>query len=164
MKRLTFLLLLAFCFSLSAEAQIEGHLSKMKWLQGSWVGMAGNAPFNEGWRFLNDSTLVNFAIEINGTDTLIRESGVLMMRNKEITLRNGKVQWKGTRLTGNELVLKNDSLPYSNTIIWLCTRDDHWFTILEHPKSTVYYDIVRDPLLDQKLETYLSQRQKNKAD
>ena len=61
-----------------------------------------------------------------------------------------------TRMTANELVLKNDSLPYSNTIIWLHTKEDHWFAILENPSSTIYYDLVREPLIDKKLDEWIS--------
>ena len=128
---------------------------KSKWLQGSWKGMSAKEPFYEAWRLVNDSTLANLAIEIKCNDTLIKESGALMLRNRKITLGQQPVMWETSRFNANELVLKNDTLRFSNVITWLHTKDDHWFTILEHPKSTVYYDMTRDASLDRKVDAWL---------
>ena len=130
-------------------------MQKLQWLEGSWKGVAGDKPFYEAWRVVNDSVLVNFAITINGKDTLVKESGVLRLRQGHILSGQAPTLWRATRLMPNELVLRNDTLRFSNTIIWLHTKDDHWFTILEHPKSTVYYDMTRDPVLDKKVDAWL---------
>ena len=135
----------------------------LKWLAGSWKGIAvnvGNVPFYEAWRWVNDSTLANLAIEIKNGDTAISESNALHLRNGFIRLGKKPSDWVASRLFPNELVLRNDSLPYSNTIIWLHTKDDHWFTILEHPKSSVYYDMTRDLPLDRKVDAWLGERRK----
>ena len=71
-------------------------------------------------------------------------------------------QWKLERLTPNEMMFENDSLKYSNRIIWLHTLDDHWFTILQNPKSTVYYDMVRILVLEAVVDRFIANAQKQK--
>ena len=149
--------------SVTAKSQQKfatSDFKQMKWLEGSWKGYAGSTLFYEGWRVVNDSVMVNFAIEIKNSDTIIRESSALLLRNGRITLGQIPSQWTASRITPNELVLKNDTLSYSNVIIWLHTKDDHWFTILENPKSTIYYDMTRDVALDKKLDDWIRQRRK----
>ena len=155
-------LLLTTSLTFAQKKFTSQEFASLKWLQGSWKGMAGDKPFYEAWRWVNDSVLVNFVIEIKNNDTLITESGALLLKNGLITLGQKPSQWQATRLMPNEIVLKNDSLPYSNTIVWLHTTDDHWFTILEHPKSTVYYDMRKDAALDRKVSEWLVLQQKKK--
>lgn len=161
MKQFIYIFLIIFSLTSTGQTANTGNdFQKLKWLQGSWKGSANNQPFYEGWRLFNDSTLVNFSIEIKDKDTVIKESSALLFRNKKIVLGQ-ETQWQATRITENEIVLKNDTPRFSNTIIWLHTGSDHWLTILEHPKSTVYYDMVRDADLDRKLEQWITDK-KNK--
>ena len=132
----------------------------LKWLEGSWKGMSNDKPFYEAWRFFNDSVIVNFEITINNGDTLIKETNAIILRHNEKYYGNKTVQWKISRITANELVLKNDSLPYSNTIIWLHTKEDHWLAILENPASTIFYDLVKDPAIDRKVEEWIRSMKK----
>ncbi|MBD0350532.1 MAG: hypothetical protein ICV65_05180, partial [Flavisolibacter sp.] len=55
----------------------------------------------------------------------------------------------------NEMVFENDTLHFSNRIIWLHTADDHWFTILQHPGSTVDYDMIRVLQLEAAVDRYI---------
>ncbi|GAA4329098.1 hypothetical protein [Flaviaesturariibacter amylovorans] len=154
-------LLLCLLHSLCAGAQERvdaASLQQMSWLVGSWKGTANKKPFYEAWRFANDSTMVNFSIEVTGTDTLVKESGALRVRGGLLYLGAAPTQWTATRLRAGELVLRNDSLRFSNTIIWLHSPEDHWLTILEHPKSTVFYDMTRDATLDRKVTDWIAQR------
>lgn len=158
-----FFVLIAFLSFLSIKAQppaTRPQLSKMEWLVGSWKGISNNVPFYEGWRKLNDSTLVNFAIEVKGKDTAVRVADQLAVRGQDFFLGKLPNFWLGARLTDNQIVLRNDSLKFSNRIIWLHTKEDHWFTILEHPLRTVYYDLTRvaafDPHVDKAFEKYRS--------
>ena len=158
-----FFVLIAFLSFLSIKAQLPAarpQLSKMEWLVGSWKGISNNVPFYEGWRKLNDSTLVNFAIEVKGKDTAVRVADQLAVRGQDFFLGKLPNFWLGARLTDNQIVLRNDSLKFSNRIIWLHTKDDHWFTILEHPLRTVYYDLTRvaafDFHVDKAFEKYRS--------
>lgn len=157
MKRafLVFALLMAIISCYSQTNQSAKDFKKLEWLKGSWRGLIAQDFFYEAWRPFNDSVLVNFKIEIKNGDTSIRESGALFLKGKEIIYGNRAVSWKMTRLTENEIVLKNDSLSYSNTIIWLNTGNNHWLTILENPGSTIYYDLEKFPLLDKKIDEFI---------
>lgn len=141
-------------FAQKKSTDIKGR-NPIQWLEGSWKGMSGDKPFYEAWKFFNDSVIVNFEITINNDDTVIRKSGAIILKQNQKYFGNNSIQWKISRITANEIVLKNDSLPYSNTIIWLHTKEDHWFTILENPGTTVYYDLVRDPALDRKVVEWI---------
>ncbi|HUR10909.1 MAG TPA: hypothetical protein VM012_06045 [Flavitalea sp.] len=158
-----FFLLIAF---VQTSAQLPASIpsaSKIKWLVGSWKGVSNNIPFYEAWRGVNDSTLVNFSIEIKNRDTIVRMADHLIFRNNTFFLGKLPNQWKGLRLTDTEIVLANDSLKFSNRIIWLHTKDDHWFTILEHPARTVYYDLTRIPELEKHVDKiFLQSKQVSK--
>ena len=157
MKRaLLFFPLLMMIISCYSQNQVSvKDFKKMKWLIGSWKGSVAQDFFYEAWRPFNDSVLVNFKIEIKNGDTSIRESGALYFKDKELLYGNRTVSWKLVRLTDNEIVLKNDSLPYSNTIIWVYNGNNHWLAILENPDSTVYYDLEKIPWLDKKIDEFI---------
>ncbi len=165
MKPLFFILITLLTTTVFAQKEFTpSEFKLLKWLQGAWKGTTGKEPFYEAWRLANDSTLVNFSIQIRNGDTLVKEADALALRNGKILLGQKPAQWQANRLQQNEIVLKNDTLRFSNTIIWLHTRDDRWFTILEHPKSTVYYDMTKDAALDRKVEGWLQaqlQQKKN---
>jgi len=157
------IVLLLVSISIVSKAQqppVKPQLSKMEWLVGSWKGISNNVPFFEGWRKLNDSTMVNFGIEVKGKDTIVKAADQLAIRGQDFFLGKLPNFWLGARLTDNQIVLRNDSLRFSNRIIWLHTKEDHWFTILEHPVRTVYYDLTRvaafDPHVDKAFEKYRS--------
>ena len=157
------LLFILICFSnflIGQQQPVKPQLSKMEWLVGSWKGISNNVPFYEGWRKLNDSTMINFGIDVKGKDTIVKAADQLAVRGQDFFLGKLPNFWLGARLTDNQIVLKNDSLKFSNRIIWLHTKDDHWFTILEHPVRTVYYDLTRvaalEPHVDRAFEKYRS--------
>jgi hypothetical protein len=110
-------------------------------------------PFYESWKMFN-GMLVNFSIEITGKDTLVKEGGAIHVRDGHIMMGKDPF-WKLKRQTANELMFENDSLKYSNRIIWMHLDNDHWFTILQNPKSTAYYDMIRIPELDALVDRYL---------
>ncbi len=157
------IVLILVSVSIASKAQqpsVKPQLSKMEWLVGSWKGISNNVPFFEGWRKLDDSTMINFGIEVKGKDTIVKAADQLAIRGQDFFLGKLPNFWLGARLTDNQIVLRNDSLRFSNRIIWLHTKDDHWFTILEHPVRTVYYDLTRvaafDPHVDRAFEKYRS--------
>ncbi len=131
-----------FCFF--GQPNRDSAINRMNWLIGSWKGMHNGKPFYEVWR-QTKNLLVNFAIEINGTDTTVKEETAIFIDTNQITLGKLPTQWKLKRLTPSEMMFENDTLKYSNRIIWFHTSDVHWFTILQNPKSTVYYDMVKMP-------------------
>ena len=122
---------------------------KMQWLAGSWKGMYNGKPFYEAWRAVNDSTMANYNIEIKDADTLVKESGTIHVRGENVFYGTDSVYWKLSTMTSEELVFKNDTLPYSRTILWKHTPEDHWYTKLSHPNgSASEYDLVKQPELD----------------
>jgi hypothetical protein len=64
------------------------------------------------------------------------------------------------RITGNEIDLENDTSKYSNHIIYLHRANDHWFTILEHPASTMYYDMEKIKELDLRIDRFIDKKYK----
>ena len=163
MKKFLFITIVSV-IAYSASGQITPTDNKshhpLKWLEGSWKGKSKDKPFYEAWKFFNDSVLINFEISINNGDTIVRESNAIILKHDHKYYGNKTIQWKISRLTSNELVLKNDSLPYSNTIIWLHTDQDHWLAILENPTSTIYYDLVRDTAIDRKVDEWIREKRK----
>jgi hypothetical protein len=132
-------------------------ISKMEWLVGSWKGLDNNKPFYEAWRKTNDSTLVNFSIDISNSDTIIKEQTAIISKDASAMLSR---RWLLKRLTGNEIMFENDTTSFSNRIIWLHTKENHWFTILQHPKSTAYYDMIKVPELDILVDKFIEQKKK----
>ncbi len=131
-----------------AQSNQDSSTNQMHWLIGSWKGMHNGKPFYEAWRQANKNILVNFSIEIKGTDTIVKEETAIFINKNETSLGQLPTIWKLKRLTSNEMMFENDTLKYSNRIIWLHTLDDHWFTILQNPKSTLYYEMVKMPELE----------------
>ena len=165
MKRtLLFISLLMTIISCYSQNKVSGKdFKKMEWLIGSWRGSVAQDFFYEAWRPFNDSVLVNFKIEIKNDDTSIKESGALYFKGNELVYGNRSVSWKLARLTENEIVLKNDSLSYSNTIIWLHNGNNHWLAILENPDSTIYYDLEKIPWLDKKIDEFIREIMQKKS-
>jgi hypothetical protein len=162
MKIASLILMLFIGFQANCQSRFNSaDLRKMKWLEGTWKGIANGEPFYEAWKFVNDSVMVNFGIDVKNGDTLIEESAPMILSRGEIWMGQ-TIRWKASRLVGNEIVLKNDTAKFSNTIIWMHTSDDHWFTILEHPGSTSYYDMIRDQALDKKLEVWITEMRRKK--
>ena len=167
MKQIAQLLLFFLLFDPTAWGQStyqQSDFKKIEWLLGGWKGLNNGVFFYEAWHKANDSTIVNFSIEIKNGDTLIKESGALFIRNNRIFHGHKPVLWNASRIMTNQIVLKNDTLKYSNSIIWLHTNEGHWFTILENPRSTVYYNLTREPKLDKKIEEWIAFHLKKKGD
>ncbi len=132
---------------------------KMQWLVGCWKGEYGNKPFYEAWRKLNDTLLMNYSIEISGTDTLVKAGSPLNVHSGNIYLgAKDSVNWMLSAVTEKEIILKNDTLKYSNVITWRNTTDGHWYTILKDAKNTVTYDLVRMPELDVVVDRFIKSK------
>ncbi len=131
-------------------------ISKTKWLVGSWKGKDRHVTFYEAWRVQGDS-LVNYTIDIKGTDTVLIEQTSLRARSGQIVFgKSGG--WILKRLTQTEIVLENDTSKFSNRMIYLHLKNDRWFALLEHPKSTMYYDMERISELDGVVDNLLRKR------
>jgi hypothetical protein len=153
---------LLICFLSFSQTNQHSGANQMGWLIGSWKGMHNGKPFYEAWRQADKNILVNFSIEINGADTTVKEETAIIINDTQTTFGKSPTQWKLKRLTPNEIMFENDTLKYSNRIIWLHTLDDHWFTILQNPKSTVYYDMIKMPELEAVVNRFIAGAQKQK--
>src|SRR5262245_7472979 len=123
-KKIIFpLIFVLFDLKSFSQANKPNPISKMEWLVGSWKGLDNNKPFYEAWRKANDSTLVNFSMEISHSDTIIKEQTAIIGKDSSVML--GK-RWLLKRLTGNEIMFENDTMSFSNRIIWLHTKENHW--------------------------------------
>ncbi len=69
--------------------------------------------------------------------------------------------WNLSRLTNNEMVFKNDSINYSNTIIWVRSADDRWLAILQSSGSTTVYDLRRSEMIERKTDEFIRSHMKN---
>jgi hypothetical protein len=140
----------------SASAQKDEPLvNRMSWLVGTWKGMYNGQPFYEAWRKAGDNVLVNFTIEIKGKDTVVKEGTAIVANGNKVVFGTAPNQWTLKRLMGNEIMFENDTMRYSNRIIWFHTPDDHWLTILQHPKSTMYYDMIKQPQLEAVVDRFI---------
>src|SRR5262245_56388004 len=153
------LLVFLFCFQLRSFGQLPSDaIKKASWLVGSWKGINNGAPFYETWR-LQDDSLVNYTIELKNNDTIPTRQTSLRYNGEKIVFGK-KGDWQLKRLTGNEIVLENDTSKYSNRIIYLHLENDHWFTILEHPGSTIYFDMEKMDALDSVIDRMINKRYK----
>jgi hypothetical protein len=152
-----FLFAFLLCLQLKSFAQ-DDPVKKASWLVGTWKGMYNGAPFYETWRMQNDS-LVNYTIEVKNNDTVVtRQTSLRSFGGKTIFGKKG--DWLLKRITGNEIVLENDTSKYSNRIIYLHLANDHWFTILEHPGSTMYYDMEKIREFDLRIDRFIDKKYK----
>lgn len=157
MKQL--LLLIIFSIRLiTATAQPDSMvIKKASWLVGTWKGMNNQSAFYETWRIQDDS-LVNYTIEFKNDDTIVTRQTSLRHKGKSIVFGK-KGDWQLKRMTRNEIVLENDASKYSNRIIYLHLANDHWFTILEHPGSTMYFDMEKVTELDLVIDRFIRNKQ-----
>ena len=137
----------------------ENFIDEAKWLVGSWSGHHNGSPFYEAWR-IHKEALINFTIEIKKGDTLVVEQTSLRANQHKIVFGK-KGDWLLKRITRNEIVLENDSAKYSNRIIYLHLDNDHWFTVLESPGFTMYFDMVRFPELEAVVNRFIKKNKKN---
>lgn len=153
-------LVILLLFKVEAIGQIKQDklVERTSWLVGSWIGKHNGSPFYEAWR-MRDNTLVNFTIEIKKSDTLVIEQTSLRANNDKIVFGK-KGDWLLKRLTRNEIVLENDSSKYSNRIIYLHLDNDHWFTVLESPDFTMYFDMEKFPALEAVVNRFIRNNKK----
>ena len=148
-----------FAFGLNACAQKavpSNPVAKMGWLVGAWQGTYNGKPFYEAWKKKNDSILVNFTIEVNGTDTIIKEQGVIEVTGKGTLHRGADAQWKLIDVSDTSIVLSNDTLKFANKITWSHSKDDHWIAVIQNPGNTIKYDLVRVNWVDKYVDNFIA--------
>ncbi|GAB3177888.1 hypothetical protein [Telluribacter humicola] len=143
-----------------ATATVQGtlvdstFLPKTHWLIGTWKGMTNQGPFYETWRQQNDNSLRCYSIAIKGGDTTVKVNSRIVLREGTIVFEDPDV-WKATRVTTNEMTFENLTDKGMRRIIWLNTKENHWWTLIQYPKSTFYYDLVSMPELDKAVNKLL---------
>ena len=149
---------LCLLYSFTACAQkAETSLAKLDWLAGNWKGMYKGAPFYEAWRKVNDTVMVNFAIEIKVNDTLVKEQGFIALKQGRILHGNKETTWDLDWLDKNSVVFKNDLLKYANKITWTHSKNDHWLAEIKNPGGILNYDLERIAWLDKAIDSFISQ-------
>ena len=122
----------------------QGSAKDLAWLEGSWKGIYKDAPFYEAWRKATDSVMVNFTIEVKGTDTIVKENGAIRLMKMNRGYVSTNASWDIESLSADKIVLKNDTLKYANRIIWSHSSNDHWLTEIHNPGGVIIkYDLER---------------------
>ncbi len=157
-KHITFICLVSLSFTC---CMAQGSVKDIAWLEGNWKGMFNNAPFYEAWRKVTDSVMVNFTIEIKGTDTLVKENGAIRLMKKNRGFVGTDASWQIESLSGDKIVLKNDTLKYANRIIWSHAPNDHWLAEIHNPKGIIKYDLQRIAWLDEPVNRFIRKAKGN---
>jgi hypothetical protein len=157
----TRLLLSSFILTLvlnacAQKANPANPVAKMGWLVGTWQGTYKGQPFYEAWKKKNDSTLVNFTIEVTQRDTIIKEHGAIVATSKGTLHRGVDAQWKLIDVNDTLIVLGNDTLKFANRITWSHSKNDHWLVVIQNPKNVVEYDLVRVDWLDKYVDRFIA--------
>lgn len=155
------MLLSCFLFALGLNACAQkanpyNPIAKMGWLVGTWQGTYKGQPFYESWKKKNDSTLVNFIIEIKGKDTIVKEQGVIEAPTKGTIHRGADAQWKLIYVSDTSIVLGNDTLKFANRITWSHSKNDHWLAVIQNPANVIEYDLVRVGWLDRYVDNFIA--------
>ena len=160
MKTRLLLSSILFAVGLNACAQKpnpSNPVAKMGWLVGAWQGTYKGQPFYEAWKKKDDSTLVNFTIEITGKDTIIKEHGFIQSTSKGTIHRGADAQWKLMDVSDTSIVLGNDTLKYANRITWSHSKNDHWLAVIQNPGNVIIkYDLVRVNWLDKYVDDFIA--------
>ena len=116
----------------------------MKWLAGSWEGMADNKPFCESWTFANDTLMVNKNL-ICATGEVEKEGALIQLIDQQIyytnTPKEGEklLKWELVDCDSTHVRFTNPDAPYSQTIIFDHIPDDLWrATLITKGKPLVY--------------------------
>lgn len=157
-KYILFICLVSLSFTC---CMAQGSVKDIAWLEGNWKGMYNNAPFYEAWRKVSDSVMVNFTIEIKGTDTLVKENGAIRLMKKNRGFVGTDASWEIESLSGDKVVLKNDTLKYANRIIWSHASNDHWLVEIHNPKGIIKYDLQRIAWLDEPVNRFIRKARRN---
>jgi hypothetical protein len=118
----------------AAARLTRADLRGLRWIEGSWRGSgAGQAPFYERYRFVDDSTLVvdSFA---DSTLAPVGESTRFELRGGRLGNAGTAVRWVASRLDARSV----DFVPVAgarNTFTWRYESPDRWTALLHWPAS-----------------------------
>jgi hypothetical protein len=116
----------------------------MKWLEGSWEGMADGKPFCESWAFANDTLMVNKNL-ICETGAVKEEGALIQVIDRQIYYTNQPksgaklLTWTLVDCDTTHIRFVNPNAPYSQTIVFDHIENDQWrATLTTKGKSIVY--------------------------
>ena len=164
MKNILTAVVCLFILSTNSHSQKSGYssLKQMRWMAGHWKGMYNGAPFYESWIWVNDSLMVNLAIEIKGKDTVVKENGFIRLRQGNIIHGGTNASWRLTELTDAKMTFANDTLKYANQIIWSHSSNDHWLAEIHNPGGKIInYDLERVPWLERTVTNFINRNKRN---
>lgn len=87
-------------------------------------------------------------------DTTLKVNSRIRVQDQDILFEDPDI-WKATRVTNNEMSFENMTAQGMRRIIWLHTRDRHWWAIIQYPRTTHYYDLIQMPELDNAVDRLL---------
>lgn len=111
----------------------------LRWLEGQWRGTstgasAGEKPFYEGYRFVDDSTIVTHHY-LDSTLATVTDTGVVLLRGGEVVHQGGGATWAATRV-GPGIIEFEPREAASNSIAWARNPDSGWTATLQAGNAT----------------------------
>lgn len=112
---------------------------ELRWLEGQWRGTAtgataGEKPFFEGYRFVDDSTVVTHHYP-DSTMATVTDTGVVMLRDGEVVHRGGDATWVATRVDSAAIEF-GPREGASNSFTWARQSRDVWVATLRAGNAT----------------------------
>ncbi len=141
------------CQPKKAETEVEsqvrvqkGELSRLKWIEGNWVGEYQGKPFYETYKMESDSSIAITSYIHVGTDSADQETSYLMWQDSAYYLGSQK----------NYIVISIDDkeiamVPHNratNEIVWTYQSDSTWTALLSGIADTLHYTMKRVHSMD----------------
>jgi len=132
MKKHCVLIAVLFVLGLKVQSQPTFNLAefnKLRWLEGKWEGAAaGEQPFYEEYKFLNDSTLAMLYFK-DATFSGTPDTGWVYLQGNSIIHRSGNARWKLTSLNESELLFAPVNV--KRGFVWRKENNNQWNAVLE---------------------------------
>ena len=111
----------------------------LRWLEGQWRGTAtgvsaGEKPFYEGYRFVDDSTVVAHHYP-DSTLATVTDTGGVMLREGEVVHQSGNATWVATRVDASAIEF-GPREGTSNSFTWARQSQNLWVATLRAGRST----------------------------
>lgn len=147
MKQLSFLLgctlLVVGCNTSSDKPApiTKDQLEKVQWIEGNWLGMDGEKPFFEIYKFLDDSTIEITGYDWNGTDSSNSTQSFLAWKTGQYYLGDS-LNYKVTEITDSSISME-PNYKVNNSILWKTKNENAWIAILKSKKGEKTYNMRR---------------------
>src|SRR5687767_2397567 len=150
MKYLLYCILILSLFSCKEKSESKepvvtfnkSDLSKMKWIEGNWVGDYKGQPFYETYGMINDSTIRIMNYSNVGTDSASATMDLIFWKEGQYYMGEGS-KYKIVELTDKDV--KMIPLNASNDIVWSFENDTTWTAVLSGKTDTARYTLKKVP-------------------